>query len=102
MTAHAEARFDPADQNSNGTFSAQEMIAQHAKAPKRLINKMIKKMDANDDGQVSFKEMQNGHKKRKLAKMFNRLENNEDCFICAQKFEEMKDNRSSKWFRFFA
>ena len=49
-------------------------------------------MDANEDGQVGFKEIQNGHKIQKKAKMFN----NEDCFISAQDVAEMKDHKSGK------
>ncbi len=76
MTAHAKTRFARADQNSDGMLSAQEMTAEHAKASERRINKMIERMDANKDGQVSFEEIQNGRKNRKQDKMFNKLEKN--------------------------
>ncbi len=102
MTAHAKTRFSRADQNSDGMLSAQEMTAEHAKASERRINKMIEKMDANKDGQVSFEEIQNGRKNRKQDKMFNKLDDNGDGFISAEEFAEMKDHRRGKWFKFFA
>lgn len=102
MTAHAKTRFDGADQNSDGMLSAAEMTAEHAKASEQRINKMIEKMDANKDGQVSFEEIQNGRKNRKQEKMFNKLDDNGDGFISAEEFAEMKDHRRGKWFKFFA
>ncbi len=102
MTAHAKRRFDGADQNSDGMLSAAEIAAERAKASERRITKMIEKMDANKDGQVSFEEIQNGRKNRKQEKMFNKLDDNGDGFISAEEFAEMKDHRRGKWLKFFA
>ena len=102
MTAHAKTRFDRADQNRDGMLSAQEMTAERTKASERRINKMVKRIDANKDGQVSFEELQNGRKHRKQDNMFNKLDDNDDGFISAEEFAEMKDHRRGKWFKIFA
>ena len=62
---------------------------------------MIRKIDANDDGQVSFKEKQNEWPNRKQANMVSKLDDNADDFVFTEEFEELKDHRHGKLFRFF-
>ena len=62
------------------------MIAKHAKALERRINKMIRNLDAYDDGRVSFEEIQNEQTNRKLADMLNKLKDDADGFISAEEF----------------
>ena len=64
----------------------EEMIAKHAKALERRINKMIRNLDAYDDGRVSFEEIQNEQTNRKLADMLNKLKDDADGFISAGEF----------------
>jgi Ca2+-binding EF-hand superfamily protein len=46
-------------------------------------------MDADDDGMLSFDEMQAKQQKR-LDKMFSRLDANEDGMLSAEELEKMK------------
>lgn len=62
------------------------MIAKHAKALERRINKMIRNLDAYDDGRVSFEEIQNEQTNRKQADMLNKLKDDADGFISAEEF----------------
>ena len=64
----------------------EEMIAKHAKALERRINKMIRNLDAYDDGRVSFEEIQNEQTNRKQADMLNKLKDDADGFISAEQF----------------
>lgn len=98
ITTHLKARFASMDQNNDGTLSIEEMIAQYTKASDRRINKMIRNMDANFDGQMSFEEIQNGRTDRKQANMLNKLDDDANGFISC---EELKDNRHGKLFRLF-
>ena len=63
---------------------------------------MVKRIDFNKEGQVSFEELQNERKHRKQDDMFNKLNDNDDGFISAEEFAEMEDHRRAKWFKFFA
>ena len=98
MTEHAKTRFDRADQNRDGMLSVEEMTAKYTKASERRINKMVKRIDFNKEGQVSFEELQNGRKHRKQDDMFNKLNDNDDGFISAEEFAEIEDHRRAKWF----
>ena len=55
---HAKTRFNRAEKNRDGMLSAEEMTAEHTKASERRINKVVKRIDVNKDGQVSFEELQ--------------------------------------------
>ena len=101
MTLHAKTRFDRADQNRDGMLSVEEMTAKYTKASERRINKMVKRIDANKDGQVSFVELQNRRKHRKQSNMLNKLDDNDNGFISAEEFAELKDHRRGKGLKFF-
>lgn len=101
MTAHVKTRFDRAEQNRDGMLSVEEMTAKYIKASERRINKMVKRIDANKDGQVSFVELQNRRKHRKQGNMLNKLDDNNNGFISAEEFAELKDHRRGKWLKFF-
>ena len=59
------------------------------KRMKKRQAKMLKRMDADDDGMLSFDEMQAKQQKR-LDKMFSRLDANEDGMLSAEELEKMK------------
>lgn len=93
IAAHAKARFDQVDTNDDGKLSADEMAAhgekEMTKRMKKRQAKMLKRMDADDDGMLSFDEMQAKQQKR-LDKMFSRLDANEDGMLSAEELEKMK------------
>ena len=97
MTLHAKTRFDRADQNRDRCYPPKKWPPNTPK-PKRRINKMVKRIDFNKEGQVSFEELQNGRKHRKQDDMFNKLNDNDDGLISAEEFAEMEDHRRAKWF----
>lgn len=97
IAAHAKARFDQVDTNDDGKLSADEMAAhdekEMTKRMKKRQAKMLKRMDAYDDGMLSFDEMQAKQQKR-MNKMFSRLDANEDGMLSAEELEKM--NRKGK------
>lgn len=90
MEAHAKARFDAADTDGNGKLSAAEMVEASKKRDDdrraKRAEKMLKRLDANKDGEVSFDEMP-GQQSR-ADRMFSRLDADGDGNITEA---EMKD-----------
>lgn len=93
IAAHAKARFDQVDANGDGKLSAEEMAAHGEREMTKRMEKrqarMLKRMDADDDGMLSFDEMQAKQQKR-MDKMFSRLDANEDGMLSAEELQKMK------------
>lgn len=98
LDAHAAARFAEADNDGNGTLSTEELIARlQARDTDRLqrgAERMIERMDENDDGVLSAEEMA----ARDNSRMFERLDANDDGAIsqeemdtARERFAEMRD-----------
>ena len=93
IEADAKTRFDEVDTNNDGKLSAEEMSAHGKKEMTQRIEKrqakMLKRMDLDYDGMLSFDEMQAKQLKR-LNKMFERLDANEDGMLSAEELQKMK------------
>ncbi len=92
MAAHAKARFDAADTDGNGKLSAAEMAAAAKKKQEdrraKMMTKMIERMDADKDGELSFDEMP-GQQSR-ADKMFSRLDKDGDGAISEEELKAAK------------
>lgn len=91
ISTHFKARFDAADANKDGALDAEEMTA-YAKAKQderiaKRTERMIERRDANDDGKLSFEEMQ----PKKQGKMFDRLDADDDGAISVEEFAKVQD-----------
>jgi Ca2+-binding EF-hand superfamily protein len=93
IAAHAKARFDQVDRNDDGKLSDAEMAAhgekEMTKRMKKRQAKMLKRMDADDDGMLSFDDMQAKQKKR-MDKIFSRLDADADGMLSAEELEKIK------------
>lgn len=97
MMAHAKARFDAADTDGNGKLSAGEIKAQAAARSEemremrseRMASRMIERMDADDDGEISFDEMP-GQQSR-AGMMFGQLDNDGDGAISSEEFAAARE-----------
>ena len=90
MSTHMQTRFEGADTNGNGTLSKDELIARmterQAERMAKYAEHMIKRHDANDDGELTMDEMQARHK----GGMFERMDANEDGAVTAEEFKAMR------------
>lgn len=100
MQAQAQARFDAADTDGDGALSAQEMLAQaeasRANAIQSRIERMIARLDANEDGLIQADEMPNPGESRPGDRMFSRLDADEDGALSAEEFAAMEDMRGER------
>ena len=80
------------DLNGDKLVSTQELMQQHAKRADLFAKRMVKKLDANGDGSLSFTELQK-NRQWKLSRMFNRLDKDLDGFISKEEAQLAKKNR---------
>ena len=89
--AHAEARFAKVDADGDGFVTGEELKAagdaRRAERSAKMLERMIERMDTNDDGKLSMEEMTQRHDP---AKMFERLDKDENGSISAEEFEAAK------------
>lgn len=91
LAAHAKARFDEQDTNGDGTLTVEELRAAAEKMRENRMQRMLERRDANNDGVLSFDEMQ--PQGDRADRMFERLDKNGDGQISAEEFAELKMKR---------
>ena len=79
------------DLNGDKMVSAQELMQQHAKRADLFAKQMIKKLDADGDGSLSFTELKKSQQ-WKLSRMFYRLDKDLDGFISKEESQLRKKN----------
>ena len=79
------------DLNGDKMVSTQELIKRHAKRADFFAKQMLKKLDSNGDGSLSFTELKSSQQ-WKLERMFNRLDKNNDGFISKEEAQTAKKN----------
>ena len=98
MEAHAKVRFDAADTDGNGKLSAAEMTVAAEKMRQerrvRKMAKMIERMDADKDGELSFEEMPG--QKTRADRMFMRLDKDGDGAISQEEMEAARKNSGER------
>lgn len=79
------------DLNGDKMVSTQELIKRHAKRADFFTKRMIKKLDSNGDGSLSFSELKKSQQ-WKLERMFYRLDKNNDGFISKEEAQTARKN----------
>lgn len=97
IDAHAAARFAEADTDGDGSVSAEEMVArmqaQRDERMQRGAERMIERMDANDDGVLSADEMA----PRNTERLFSRLDANDDGEITQAEMEAAREKMQKRF-----
>ena len=79
------------DLNGDKMVSAQELIKRHAKRADFFAKQILKKLDSNGDGSLSFTELKSSQQ-WKLERMFYRLDKNNDGFISKEEAQRTRKN----------
>ncbi len=85
MQARAAARFSQADSDGDGAISRDEMMARAMARAEKRVDRMMSRMDADNDGKVSQAEMQNMRDKR-MGRMIKRMDTDGDGALSKEEF----------------
>ena len=96
MAAHTKVRFDKMDANSDGQLSADELGQAGKKRAQKRAAKMIVRVDANDDGMISFEEMSAGKMGKRQTKMFDRIDADGNGSLSEDEFAKLGERRGGK------
>ena len=80
------------DLNGDEKVSAEELMQQHAKRAEFSVKRMIKKLDSNGDGSLSFVELKKSQRVGNLSRMFDRLDKDDDGYISKDEVVRVKKN----------
>jgi Ca2+-binding EF-hand superfamily protein len=80
------------DLNGDKMVSSQELIKRSAKRADFFAKRMIKKLDTDGDGSLSFTELKKSQR-WKLERMFYRLDKNNDGFISKEEAQTARKNK---------
>ena len=96
MAAHERVRFDQMDANGDGQLSADELGKMGKKRAEKRAAKMMKRVDANDDGMISFEEMSSGKMGKRQTKMFDRIDADGNGSLSEEEFAKLGEHRGGK------
>lgn len=91
--AHA-ARFAEMDTDANGAISLEELAAAQNKLSDRRAERMMSKMDANEDGVLQADEMK--PRGSNAGRMIDHLDQDDDGEISAEEFEKAAGKRGGR------
>ena len=78
------------DLNGDETLSAEELMQQHTQRAQLSVKRMIKELDSNGDGSLSFAELKKSRHIRNLGRMFDRLDNDNDGYISKDEVQRVR------------
>lgn len=97
LSAHGEARFAAADGNGDGALSLEELQAMRMKGAEKRAARMMKHLDANEDGQLTQDEMKSGRRGGdRAARMFQHADADGDGAISKEEFDTAKMKRGKR------
>ena len=95
MQAHRAARFAAMDTDGNGSLSATELTAAAEQRKSKRADRMIERVDADGDGEVSRKELASLGQ-RKGGRGFEQLDADGDGTVTKAEFEAAKEKRRAQ------
>lgn len=87
MLARAKGRFDAVDADGDGKVSLEEMQAQARERADAMAAQMLKRMDQNEDGVLTFDEMPGQRRESRMERMFSRFDADGDGTVSEDEFD---------------
>ena len=87
MQASAQTRFDAADTDGDGFLSQAELEAHSSARAAERAERMMSRMDADDDGKLSPDEMA---PRRDPARFFERMDKDDNGSLSEEEFEQAR------------
>ncbi len=98
--ARGQEHFTSVDTNGDGNLSKEELMAQGNARAERHADRMIKRLDANEDGLLSQAELEEGARKGRggdrMEKMFEHADADADGMISEEEFDAMKGKHGKR------
>ena len=90
---YGKKTFLSMDANEDNKLSLEELMAERRTRAELFVTRMIEKLDADNDGHLTYEEMQQNRVSKRMNKIFDRLDRDQDGFISKQEMAEMKTLR---------
>ena len=87
------------DLNGDKKLSEEELMQQHIRRSEFSVKRMIRKLDSNGDGSVSFLELKKASLLKNLSKMFDRVDEDADGYISKDEVQRIK--KILRWSDFY-
>lgn len=94
IEAAGQARFAAMDTDGNGALSAAELVAAREGAATDKADRMIEKMDKNDDGELQADEM--NPRGPNATRMMSHLDANDDGEVSQEEFDAAGEKRGGR------
>ena len=94
IEAAGQARFDAMDTDNSGGISADEMMAARDCEKTKRAERMISKMDKNEDGELQADEMQ--RRGPSAERMLSHIDTDEDGEISQEEFDAAGEKRGGR------
>jgi len=99
LAAQRITRFNNADTDGDGALSSEEMTAQAnadaADRVARIVERMLTRLDANEDGLIQLDEMPEANESR-LERMLDRADADEDGSLSQEEFDAAQDRLADR------
>lgn len=97
LAAWRDARFADADADNDGFVTSDElyaaMVARMEEQTRRRARMMIAAMDGNEDGRIAADELPS----ERMTRMFDRLDRNDDGQVTSKEMREMRGRHRGSW-----
>lgn len=96
IEARGADRFASVDTDGNGELSKDELIAQSAERQAQRVDKMLERLDADENGTLSQAELEAAPRRGGGDRLFKRADADENGSISKEEFETAMEKRGGR------